>query len=77
MEIENSKGWDCVLFIFTCVMPAYCRISVEVFLNKLIKLHKIETLSENLRCGRVHRDRRDVGKNIIPKCVTLNRFGVR
>ena len=43
MENESNKGQNYVLFIFICVMPACCRISVDVWLNKLIKWHKIET----------------------------------
>lgn len=62
MEFEISKGWDYVLFIIIFLMPSWSRNSVEVLLDKLIKLYKMETLLDHLGCGRGHRGGRNVKK---------------
>lgn len=48
---EILKGWAYVSFIFVSSVTTCGRNSVEDLLNKLMKLHKIETMSDNLACG--------------------------
>ena len=50
VEFEILKGWGYVSFTFVSFKTACCSSSVEVLLNKLIKLFKIETVSGNQGC---------------------------
>lgn len=56
VEFEVLEGWDCVSFIFASFVPAHCRSLVVVLLNKLIKSHKIKTVSDNLGSESIYKE---------------------